>query len=174
MRLRKPFFRRFATLAASALLVTASLGAGKGTAFSGDLLKLIFNGTAITGLADNTATSPATNLYVSLHTADPTTTAGAGTSGTQNASEVAYTSYARVAVARTTGGWTVTGNSVSPAATISFPAGTGGSGTATFWAVGTSSTGTGKLLYAGAISPTIVTGNGITPQLTTATAVSEQ
>jgi hypothetical protein len=98
----------------------------RGSTFCNDFLKLIFNATAIANIADNAATSPLTNLYLSLHTADP----GAG--GSQTTSEVTYTSYARVAVLRTTGGWTVTSNAVSPAATISFPAGTGGSGTATY------------------------------------------
>lgn len=139
----------------------------KGNTFENDLLKLIFNATAIANIADNAASSPLTNLYVSLHTADP------GEAGDQTTSEIAYTSYARVAVARTSGGWTVTNNSVSPVADISFPAGTGGSGTATHFGVGTASSGAGKLLYKGAISPNIVCGNGVTPKLTTATAITE-
>lgn len=139
----------------------------KGNTWINDLLKLVFNGTAVANIADNAATSPLGNLYFSLHTADPTA------SGNQASNEIAYTSYARVAVARTSGGLTVSGQSVSPTATVAFPAGTGGSGTATHFGIGTASTGTGKLLYSGAISPTIVTGNGITPQLTTASTVTE-
>ena len=141
--------------------------AAKGTTFSNDLLKLIFNATAIANIADNAASAPLTNLFAGLHTADP----GAG--GDQTTNEIAYTSYARVAVARTTGGWTVTSNSVSPAATIAFPAGTGGSGTATHGMVGTASSSTGKQLYRGTVTPNIVTGDGITPQLTTASAITE-
>lgn len=139
----------------------------KGATFDNDLLKLIFNATAISLIADNTATTPLTNLFVSLHTADP------GSGGSQTTSEAAYTSYARVAVARTSGGWTVTSNSVSPAATIVFPAATGGSETETFFAVGTLTSGAGKILYSGAISPTIVVSSGVTPELTTATAITE-
>jgi len=139
----------------------------KGNTFENDWLKLVFNATAIANLADNAATSPFTNLYVSLHTADP------GEAGDQTTNEVAYTSYARVAVARTSGGWTVTANSVSPVAAISFPAGTGGSGTVTHFAVGTASSGAGKLLYSGTVTPNIVCGNGITPQLTTASTITE-
>jgi hypothetical protein len=139
----------------------------KGNTWENDFLKLTFNATAIANIADNAATSPLTNLYVSLHTADP------GEAGTQTTSECAYTSYARVAVARTSGGWTVTNNSVSPAADISFPAATGGSETATYWAVGTASSSTGKLLYSGAISPTIVISSGVTPKLTTASTITE-
>lgn len=139
----------------------------KGNTFENDWLKLIFQATAIANIADNAAASPLTNLYVSLHTADP------GEAGDQTTNEITYTSYARVAVARTAGGWTVTGNSVSPAATISFPAGTGGSGTATHVGVGTLATTAGKLLYSGTVTPNIVTGNGITPQLTTASTITE-
>lgn len=139
----------------------------KGDTWENDLLKLLFNATAIANIADNAAASPLTNLYVSLHTADP------GDAGNQTSNEIAYTSYARVAVARTSGGWTVTDNSVSPAATISFPSGTGGTGTATHWGVGTASSGAGILLYSGTITPNLVCGNGVTPQLTTASTITE-
>ena len=139
----------------------------KSNALENDLLKLIFNATAMANLADNAASSPLTNLYVSLHTGDP------GEAGNQTTNECAYTSYARQAVARTSGGWTVTANSVSPVADISFPACTGGSETATHWAVGTASSSTGKILYSGAISPTISISTGVTPKLTTASTVTE-
>lgn len=139
----------------------------KGDTFENDLLRLIFNATAIANMADNAATSPLTNLYVSLHSSD------VGEAGSQTTNEVAYTSYARVAVARTSGGWTVTGNSVSPAANIDFPACTGGTATATHWAVGTASSSTGKVLYKGTISPSISISSGVTPRLTTATAITE-
>lgn len=139
----------------------------KGNTFENDLLKLIFNATAIANMADNAASSPLTNLYVALHTADP------GEGGDQTTSECAYTSYARVAVARTSGGWTVTANSVSPAANIDFPAATGGSETATHFSVGAASSGAGKILYSGAISPNISISSGVTPRLTTATAITE-
>ena len=139
----------------------------KGDTFENDLLKLIFNATAIANLADNAGTSPLTSLYVSLHTADPTD------SGTQSSSESAYTSYARVSVARTTGGWTVTGSSVSPVANISFPACTGSTSTVTHFAVGTAASSTGKVLYSGTVSPSIAVSTGVTPILTTATTITE-
>lgn len=139
----------------------------KANVWENDLLKLIFQATAIANIADNAASSPLTNIYVSLHTADP------GETGDQTTSECAYTSYARVAVARTSGGWTVTNNNVSPAANIDFPAATGGSETATYMGIGTSVSGAGKLLYKGAITPNIAISNGVTPRLTTATAITE-
>lgn len=139
----------------------------KSNSFENSLLLLIFNATLFANVAVNATSSPITNIEVSLHTADP------GEAGDQSTSESAYTSYARVPVARTSGGWTVTNNSVSPVAAITFPAGTGGSGTVTHFGVGTAHTGAGVLLYSGTVTPNIVTGNGITPQLTTGTAITE-
>jgi hypothetical protein len=63
----------------------------KANQYESDLLALLFNGTAIANIADNTATSPLTQLFVSLHVADPADT------GNQGTSEIAYTGYARVA-----------------------------------------------------------------------------
>lgn len=139
----------------------------KSDTFENDLMKLIFNGTAIANMADNAATSPLTNLYVALHTADP------GEAGNQTTSEATYTSYARVAVARTSGGWTVTNNSVSPTANIDFPAATGGTNTITYWSVGTANTGTGKILYSGTVTPNISVSTGVTPRLTTSSTITE-
>lgn len=141
--------------------------AAKSTTFDNDLLKLIFNGSAIANLADNAASSPLTNLYMSLHTASP------GVGGNQTTNEAAYTSYARVAIARTSGGFTVSGASVVLAAACNFPAATGGSETETYAAIGTASSGSGKILYFGPISPTIPVTSGVTPQLTTGTAITE-
>ncbi len=134
-----------------------------------DILKLVFNATAWANYADNAAVSPQTNVAVALHTADP------GTGGNQTTSESAYTSYARVSVARTSGGWTVSGTgpaSVSPVAAITFPAGTGGSGTVTFFSTGKTGGGATDILWSGTVTPNIVTGNAITPSLSTATTIT--
>ncbi len=140
---------------------------GKGNNCSIGYLSLLFQAVTFANIGINATSSPLTNLYVSLHTADPTA------SGNQTSSECTYTSYARVAVVRTTSGWAITGETINPVAAITFPAGTGGSGTATYFGIGSLTSGTGVLYYSGAISPTIVTGNGVTPQLTTATSVVE-
>lgn len=139
----------------------------KSNAFENSLLKLIFNATAIANLADNAASSPLTNLYVSLHTADP------GETGDQSTSEATYTGYARVAVARTTGGWTVTNNSVSPVANIDFANCTGGANTITYFGVGAASSGAGVLYYSGTVTPSISVSSGVTPRLTTASTITE-
>jgi len=143
----------------------------KGNVFSSDILKLIFNATAIADLAENDATSPATTLTVALHTADP------GEAGTQSTSEIAYTGYARIAVARTSGGWTVAGGdpdpaTVSPAANIDFGEMTGGAGgTVTHFSVGTGVAN--KSLYSGTVTPNIVVTTGVTPRLKTTSTITE-
>jgi hypothetical protein len=140
----------------------------KGNTFENDLLRLIFNAAAIGNLADNAATAPLTQLFVSLHTADP------GEAGDQTTSEISYTGYARVGVARTAGGWTITANSVSPVANIEFGAMTAGAGgTATHAAIGTASTGAGKVLYKGALTPTISVVNGTIPRITSGSTITE-
>ena len=142
----------------------------KGTTWANNLLAAVFTATftggAISSLMQN-AGSPLTNLYVSLHSADPTS------SGSQNSNEVAYTNYARATVARTSGGWTVTSNQVVPAATISFPACGGGSATAAYFGIGTASSGAGNLLYAGPLSPSISISSGVTPQISTSSTLTE-
>lgn len=139
----------------------------KSDSLENSLLKLIFNATAFANVADNAATAPLTNLYVSLHTADP------GETGTQATNEATYTSYARVAVARTSGGWTVTANSVSPVANIDFPACTGGTNTITHFGVGSASSGAGVLYYSGTVTANISVSTGVTPRLTTASTITE-
>ena len=148
---------------------------GKSDAFELDVLRLIFNATTIANIADNAVTSPLTNLFVSLHTADPLT--GGTEVGTQSTSEANYTGYARISVLRTSGGWTcATAAGVStakPVAAITFGACTAGTSTITHFAVGTAVSGASKILYAGAVSPSITVTAGITPQLTTATSITE-
>lgn len=140
----------------------------KGNTFENDLLKLIFNATAIANIADNAAGSPLTNLYVSLHTSDP------GEAGDQTTNETAYTGYARVAVARTAGGFTVSGNSVSPVANIDFGECTASPGAAiTHFAIGTASSGAGKLLYSGTMTPNITMAAGVIPRVKTTSTVTE-
>ena len=139
----------------------------KSNTFENDMVALIFNGTAIANLADNAASSPLTNLYVSFHTADP------GEGGNQETNECAYTDYARVAVPRTSGGWTITDNSVSPANNIDFPEASGGNEIATHFAVGTAASGAGKILYSGSLLPTIGISAGVIPRLGTDTTITE-
>ena len=130
------------------------------------ILKLVFQAVAWGNYADNAAASPETNIVVALHTADPTD------SGSMSSSEADYTSYARANVARTTGGWTEAGGTVTPVANIDFPAGTGGSGTVSFFSTGKSGGGASEILWSGTVTPNIVAGTGVTPRLTTATIIT--
>lgn len=137
----------------------------KSDSWENALLLLLFNNTNAANIGDATGlrgSTTAGSLYLSLHTADP------GEGGSQTTSEIAYTSYARVAVARSAAGFVVTGSSVALTAAASFPAGTGGSGTASYFGIGTALSGAGVLLYSGTVTPNITCGNGITPELTTA------
>lgn len=130
----------------------------KSNALENALLLLVFNATTFNGIAENDTTSPNTDLYVSLHTADP------GEAGTQATNESAYTSYARVAVARSGSGWTVSGNTVTNAALVQFPQCTGGSETITHVGVGLGASSTTTLLYKGALSASLSVSSGIQPQ----------
>lgn len=141
--------------------------AGKGDVFENDFLKLIFNNVGITGLADPAA-GGITVLYVALHTSDP------GEAGNQSTSEVSYTGYERVAVARSAAGWNVVNNQANPVQPIEFGEMlAGNSGTATHMSVGTAQSGAGKILYSGALSPSIPFSVGVTPRLRTTTTITE-
>jgi hypothetical protein len=148
---------------------------GKGDTFESDLLKLIFQAVAIANIADNAATSPLTNLFVALHSADPLE------AGDQTSNELttgAYAGYARVSVARTSGGWTVSGTAptqVANAAIINFPACTGGTGvTATHFSIGVAASGASKILYGGPVTTPLAISNGITPSYAIGALVSTE
>lgn len=142
----------------------------KTDAFEAALLDLIFLNANIANLGDATGVRgsvAAGQLFISLHTADP------GEAGTQSTSEVAYTGYARVGVARSGAGFTRTGNSISPAANVDFGTCTAGTATATHFGIGVAGSGAGTLLYKGAITPTIAIAAGVTPRLTTGSTITE-
>lgn len=130
------------------------------------ILNLVFRAEAWANYADNAASSPETNIHNALHTGDP------ADGGTMSTSEITYTSYARVNVGRATGFSSSSAGSTSPAANIDFPAGTGGSGTATHWSTGKTGGGATAILWSGTVTPNIVTGNGVTPRLTTASTIT--
>lgn len=132
-------------------------------AFENNALLLIFNATTWADYAENDTTSPHTQIATALATGDP------GDSGTMSTSEVTYTDYARVNINRNSGGFTVSTNTVVPAAEIAFTVGSGGSGTVTHFSWGKTGGGTAAIHCSGTVTPNIVTGNGITPKLTVAT-----
>jgi len=128
--------------------------------FENDTLLLVFNNTNASLIGDATGlrgSTTAGSVYISLHSADP------GEAGSQTTNELSYTGYARVAVARSAGGWTVTTNTAANTAAINFDQCTSGTGTAAYFAVGTDSSGTGKILYSGALTANLSISAGITP-----------
>lgn len=125
------------------------------------LLAHYFNNAAVANVGDASGLQPsgaAGSFYIALHTGDP------GEAGDQSTSEIAYTSYARVAVARSAGGWTVASATVSNTALVQFPQCTGGSGTATHFSIGTAASGAGSVVLSGALSSSLAISNGIQPQ----------
>ena len=124
------------------------------------LLALLFNNTDFASIGDagglqNSAT--AGSFYISLHTGDP------GEAGDQTTNETAYTNYTRIAVARSGAGWTVSGNSATNAAQITFPQCGVTGATITYVGIGTDSAGAGTLLYSGALNSSLAVALNITP-----------
>lgn len=135
----------------------------KSTDTCDNLLALLFNATAWANMADNAASSPFTDLYISLHTADP------GVGNDQTTNETSYTNYARQAVARTTGGWSVPASaSTDNVAAVNFPTCGVTGATITYVAIGTSLSGAGTVLYAGALTSPVVVANNTQPKFSAA------
>ena len=135
----------------------------KSTATCNSLLALLFNATAWADLAENDTSAPATNLYLSLHTASP------GVGNSQLTNETAYTNYARIAVIRTTSGWSVPASGATANAALAQFAQCGVTGaTITHVAIGTASSGAGTVLYQGALSSSLAVAAGIQPQFAAA------
>jgi len=129
------------------------------------LLLLLFNKTTWTAFAISDA-GTTTNIYISLHSADP------GEAGDQTTSECAvgtFTGYARKGVLRTVGEWTVSGTTTCFARNnniISFDPITAGTSTShPFAGLGTSLSGAGMLMASGALTTTIYLANGVTPTI---------
>ncbi len=126
-----------------------------------DLLELIFLNVDFAhignagGLRGSTS---AGSFYISLHTADP------GESGNQTTNEASYTGYARVAVARSGSGFTLTTSTISNTALVQFAQCTGGSNTLTHFGIGTDLSGSGNLIFKGALTSSLSVSNGIQPQ----------
>lgn len=133
----------------------------KADTWENGLLDLLFTNEDFTLVGDAgglRGSVTAGSLYISLHTADP------GETGDQTTNEIGYTSYARVAVARSTAQWTVTANAVTNDNDVTFPTCGVTGGTATHFGIGASASGAGKLLYSGALSSSLVISDGITPE----------
>lgn len=134
-----------------------------------DLLLLLFNNTPISLVGDTAGISGSVatgSLFMSLHTSSP------GEAGNQSTNESVYTGYARKSVSRNVSGWTITANSVSPTSNIDFGECVSGTETITHFGVGTSLTGSGKLLFYGSLSSSIAVSSGVIPRILSTSTIS--
>lgn len=129
-----------------------------------DLLDLMFtnidapNWGDAGGLQNSVA---AGSLHVSLHFGD----AIGDTTTAQNTSEMDYTGYGRVAVARATTGWTVASGTVDNDALLQFGEKTAGTDrTVTDVGLGFAATGVGYLHIWGQVTQDLSVTNGVNPQ----------
>lgn len=142
----------------------------KGNTYENELLQLIFHNVPMTLVGDASGilgSAVAGQLFFALHSSDP------GEAGTQATNEVSYTGYGRVGVNRNSGGFTITGNSVSPANNVDFGQCTAGSATATHFSVGVSSSGSTKLLYKAALNASISIAANTIPRVGAGTTITE-
>lgn len=131
----------------------------KSTATCNSVVNLMYRATAWANVADNAAASPLTNTYVGLHTANLT----AGTNS-QAENETAYTNYARVAVARSTG-WAAAASGATSNAALTQFAQCGVTGaTLTHVSVGVAASAATAVWHYGALNSSLAVSNGITPQ----------
>lgn len=130
------------------------------TTFENLLLQHILQNANIANIGDATGLRGSTttgSLYISLHTADPN-------AGNQSTNEATYTGYARQALVRTSGAWTIVSNLGENATLVSFPVCTAGSNTITHFGIGVAVSGVTDLLISGTVSPNLAVGVGVTPQ----------
>lgn len=130
----------------------------KSTATANAIINLMYRAAAWANVADNAGSSPATNVYISMHTASP------GTGDDQTTNETAYTNYARQSVARSTGWDAASGGATANAATVSFPQCGASGATLTHVATGTAASGAGHVWHQGALNSPLAVAEGITPQ----------
>jgi len=140
----------------------------KSNSTENSFLDLLYSETAWANVAQNNSTSPITDIAVAAHTSDP------GEGGAQDTNEAGYTDYARVNVDRS-GGWTAaSGGSISPVATISFPPSGAAGSSLTHFSTGKTGGGATIIFHKGTVTPNIAIGAaGITPQFSTASAITE-
>lgn len=129
--------------------------------FENGLLSLIFENANYANVGDATGlrgSSTAGSFYISLHTSS------AGETGDQTTNETSYTNYARVAVARSTAGWSVASGVADNDAAITFAQCGATGATLSHFGIGSNSSGAGNLFIHGALTSPLAVANGITPE----------
>lgn len=141
------------------------------------LLELIFNNTALANVGTAAGLQPSAtpgNFYLSLHTGDPLDTVSDPT-----ATETAYTNYARQSIARAAGagGFTITGDAVSPFDDTDFPecGATPGGAITHFCILGgiTNDLLDQFVLYYGTVTPNITMATGVIPRIKNTSTITE-
>jgi hypothetical protein len=133
----------------------------KANTWEDGVLKLLFQNLAFAAVGDASGLQPsaaAGSLYISLHTSDP------GEGGSQTTNETSYTGYARKAVARGTGEWSVASGVASLVNAQIFNQCTAGPVTLTHFGIGTDVSGAGKLLYSAALTAPFALTVGVSPR----------
>ena len=128
--------------------------------FENGLLSLIFENAAYANVGDAGGLQPSAGagvFWISLSTGTLTDTS------TQATTETTYTGYARVSVARSTAGWTVTAGVADNDAAITYGLDTVGSATITDFGVGSDSSAAGNLFLYGVLTASLAVSPGITP-----------
>lgn len=128
--------------------------------FENGMLSLIFENANYANVGDATGLRGSTgsgSFYISLSTGTLTDTS------TQATTETTYTGYARVAVARSTAGWSVAAGVADNDAAITYGLCSAGSGTVTDFGVGSDSTAAGNLFVYGVLTASLAISAGITP-----------
>ena len=130
----------------------------KTNAFETDYNELIFQNTNVANIGDAGGLRGdiiAGNLYVALYVISPSE----GSSGV----ECTYGSYARVSVARSGAGWTISGNNATNTSPISFPQCTSGSESAVAVAILSEVSSSTVIMYYGALDASLSISAGVTP-----------
>lgn len=125
-----------------------------------EVLELIFENGDFDNIGDAAGIQGSTsagNIEVTLHTGT------LNDSSNQNTTEAAYTSYARVNVARSSAAWTATSGTTSNDSAITFPQATGGAETETDFGLGSAIVANELWIY-GALTSSLAVSNGITPE----------
>jgi hypothetical protein len=128
--------------------------------FESALMSLLFENANVANVGDATGlrgSSTAGVFHISLHTGNPNET------GTQTTNEAAYTSYARIPVARSTAAWTVASGVADNDGAINFPQATGGSESETHFGTGSDLSGTGNLFIWGTLTSPLAVSSGVAP-----------
>jgi hypothetical protein len=127
-----------------------------------DFLLLTFNNTNWANLGDATGlrgSTTAGSFYIGLSTGTLTETS------TQTTTEATFTNYARVAVARSAGGWTISGTAPTQAANtaaVTYPTCGASGNTVTDFCIGRDAAGAGEILWYGALTSSLIINSGIT------------